>query len=227
MVNPMDSIKPPPPPLDLDNRPPTGTEETKKTGAPINLALPDSNPEQPTDTNKLVDDDPVSQKEIEEFLDNNPETRKIMQEMLDKMNQAGQPEKKDGSVFNMSDLFQALIDLGQALQGMATVKADQLNLITTKMSGYSREITQIPVVLSGENVAFSGSESDQNAKRANFNQAFGNMLEAIRANKGLEEDKAKKVQTIMQTMKDASQSFHDFLGTFLDLVRGIASKINR
>lgn len=129
--------------------------------------------------------------------------------------------------FSMYRLMMCLIELGQALQQMAVAVAGNLNNITAQMNAYAKKMTQIPVVLKDDIVFVPGDEKMDSERRANANQKFANMMEALRANKGLEEDKAKKKQTLLQTMKDASTQASDFLSAFCDLIRGIGSKINQ
>jgi uncharacterized protein YoxC len=136
------------------------------------------------------------------------------------------PAMKDPEVFTIQRLIASLIDLGQALQGMATAYAERLSKITEKLTAYSKMMTQIPVILKGD-MKFDDDSKTDSELRSNANQKFVNMLETVRANKGLEEDKAKKIQTMLQTMKDASTSTHDFIGSFIDLLRGISQKIMR
>jgi uncharacterized protein YoxC len=139
---------------------------------------------------------------------------------------ASDPSMDEPDVFTIQRLIKSLIDLGQALQQCATAYANRLAKITEKMNAYSKMLTQVPVVLK-DDVNYGGDDKEKSDRRANLNQKYGNMLESVRANKGLEEDKAKKVQTMMQTMKDAGQSVNDFIGSFIDLIRGILQKIAR
>lgn len=149
---------------------------------------------------------------------------------------ATDPSMGDKDVFSMQSLIACLINLGQVLQQVATVYANHLSKVTEKMNAYAKLMGQIPVVLEKDvdfdkESTISGTDEEKDRKRsqlrADLNQYYGNMLEAVRGNKGVEEDKAKRAQTIMQTMKDASQSTHDFIGTFIDLIRGIGQKTMR
>jgi tRNA C32,U32 (ribose-2'-O)-methylase TrmJ len=70
-------------------------------------------------------------------------------------------------------------------------------------------------------------ESAELAVRARMNQTFTDMLEAIRANKGVEEDKAKKVQALLQQIKDASAAQSDYINSLIDLLRSINQKVSR
>ena len=130
-------------------------------------------------------------------------------------------DSKDSTEFSMGSLIRSLIELAQVLQDVALVEAENMSKITEKMSLYSHKMNQIPVLKDADN---TGKGTHQNAT---LNQDYGNMLETLRANKGVEEDKAKKSQPTMQSLKDASQSAHEFIGTFLDLLQGISQKITR
>jgi hypothetical protein len=69
--------------------------------------------------------------------------------------------------------------------------------------------------------------ADERADRNSINKRFQSMLEALRANKGITEDQAKRAQALLQQMKDASSQTSDFIGSFLDLMRSISQKIQR
>jgi uncharacterized protein YoxC len=133
---------------------------------------------------------------------------------------ANYENKSDEEKFSIQRVIMSLIDLSQALQGAATALADRLSRITERMNAYAKKMSQVPVL--GDEIPFENSE-----KRANANQRFGVMLESIRAYKGIEEDAAKKVQTILQTIKDAGTSASDFVSSFLDVIRGISQKITQ
>lgn len=128
------------------------------------------------------------------------------------------------ATFNMGKLFIALSNLGQALNGLSVAYANSLNITSDQMNNYAKLMTQIPVVTKSD-IKFDGDDKADADKRAIFNQKFANMLEALRANKGVEEDKAKKIQTLMQSQKDAGQSFNDLLGSLIDgtnrIIQGI------
>lgn len=186
---------------------------------------------------------------VEELLAKNPKLKTAYDKLAAL---ASDPDIGDDEIFNVQKLILSLINLAEALKGAATAYADRLAKITEKLNAYAKLMNQIPVVL--ENDVYqpgtwidSGSlldgvfivdeeakkkRSDEEKRtlsenRATLNQKYGNMLEGARANKDIEQDKAKKIQTIMQTLKDADQSAHDFIGAFIDLFRGISQKIMR
>ena len=175
-----------------------------------------------------VDIDPITEEEdaIRKEIENDPKLKKLFGEIMENFS-----EEPPVVQFNMNRVVFILIALCQALQEAASVFADKLTKVTERLTAYSKKLTQVPVVLQSEGTTFSGIGDNQDQKykneadaRALVNQKFGNMLEAIRANKGLDEDKAKKIQTILQTMKDASASSSDFITAFIDLVRGLIFK---
>lgn len=164
--------------------------------------------------------------DINDLINQRPELKAAFTSLMALGNN---PDMGDSEIFTIQRLIASLINLGQALQQAATAYANKLAKVTEKMNAYSKMLGQVPVLLK-ENINYNnlGNDDTQRSQTlGNINQKFGNMLEAIRANKGMEEDKAKKIQTIMQTMKDAGQSANDFIGTFIDLLRGISQKIAR
>lgn len=102
------------------------------------------------------------------------------------------------------------------LSGFATAQPSENQVVASDASALLNLAKQLRL-----------NEVDARQVENRMNQKFGNMLEAIRANKGLEEDKAKKIQAVLQSMKNAEQSTNDFIGTFIDLVRDISQKIMR
>jgi hypothetical protein len=158
--------------------------------------------------------------DIDELMQNDPSLKTLYEKMVG--NYASQPSDNRNI---MNRIMRALMELNETLQKVAIAYADNLGKITEKLNGYSKLQIQIPVLTRGKDL-FMGGDSDQDrTDRGEVNQKFANMLEAIRANKGIEEDKAKKVNTILQSMKDAGQSASDFLTSFADLMRQIGSKI--
>jgi hypothetical protein len=135
-------------------------------------------------------------------------------------------EKSEEEVFTLAVLIRTLIALSQALQGAATAMAERLSRVTEKLNAYTKLQTQIPILTVGGPM-WGGDNQDDRDKRSEINGKFSNMLEAVRANKGMEEDKAKKIQTLLQSMKDAGTAASDFTGTFIDLIRTISTKITQ
>jgi hypothetical protein len=172
--------------------------------------------------NKVKGDEPPPT--IEELIAKDPKLKAAFDNLVVLANDPGFSED---DFFSMQRLIATLIDLGQALQQVATAYADRLAKVTDRMTAYSKMMGQIPVLTKDQvNWDKLGSDDQQRSQRlGTLNQKYGAMLETVRTNKGLEEDKAKKIQTIMQTMKDAGQSVNDFIGTFIDLLRGISQKI--
>jgi hypothetical protein len=68
---------------------------------------------------------------------------------------------------------------------------------------------------------------DVRADRSQLNQTFDHALELLRADKGVTEDKAKKVQALLQSMNDASGSQLEFMHSMIDLWSSISQKITR
>lgn len=169
----------------------------------------------------LIDDDPDF--DMATLLKERPDLREAI-ERFDKSLKVASKDPKD--TFNMAKLIACLIDLGQVLQQVATAYADKLTKTTAKMNYYSKQLSQIPVISDGEGI-YQGDSTTASNKRATLNQKLANMIEIVKANKGREEDAAKGIQTMLQSMKDAGQSINDFLGSFIDLLRGISQKINR
>jgi hypothetical protein len=56
---------------------------------------------------------------------------------------------------------------------------------------------------------------------------FASMLEALRANRAVKEDKAKQLQTLLQGTKDAASAQNDFISSFLEQMASIHVKILR
>jgi len=159
--------------------------------------------------------------DIDELIKNDPHLKALFDKLVKAFS-----EEPDEVKFSISQVVQSLIQLSQALSNAAVAYADRLSKITEKMNAYTKLQTQIPVVLKGgKDEVYGGDDDKSRAARSEANQKFANMLEAVRANKGLEEDKAKKVQTMLQGLKDGGTSSSDFVGSFIDLVRGIGSKI--
>jgi len=197
---------------DNDNVSNSGAEGIKK-----NENDPKTNDKESDKTKKgkVGEIDLFNDMDLETLFQKNPDLKKAFTNMS---NIVFDRNISNADTITMQELISCLIELGQALQKAAAVYANRLTKVTEKMNVYSKQMTQIPVVLKGD---VGGSDDD----RRNWNSSFSNMLEAVRANKGIEEDKAKKIQTFLQSMKDASQSANDFVGTFIDLLRGISQKI--
>lgn len=122
----------------------------------------------------------------------------------------------------VQDIIRSFINLTQILQQGIIIESERLSISTQLLNAYAKKMSQVPVILKDEIKEPGWDDKDQ---REGFNQKFGYALETMRAHKGLEEDRAKKGQTLLQAMKDASSSYSDFSSSFIDLVRGISQKI--
>lgn len=130
--------------------------------------------------------------------------------------------------YTLQDILMTLLDLNQTMQELAAALAGTLKTGTERLNAYTTLMTQVPVWSLDDYKAPDGtSTTDKLNMLGNINAKFANMLEAVRAHKGLEEDKAKKIQTLLQSTKDFSSKISDFFGAFVDLLRGISSTINR
>ncbi len=164
--------------------------------------------------------------DVNELLKNDPAYKKLYDKMV-----GNYAQQSSASLNIMSRVMNALMELNQVLSRVATIYADHLGKITEKLNAYSKLQTQIPVITDGMGFMDDTGDSTKDEKiredRGQINQKFGNMLEAIRANKGIEEDKAKKLNTILQAMKDAGQQASDFMTSFADMWRQVGSKISQ
>ncbi len=119
--------------------------------------------------------------------------------------------------FDLAILYKTLIDLGQALNGAATAKAKELNVISKTMGIYAEELSQVPTMTSADN-------KDKWSQTNTITQAT---TEKLRNWKALQDDYAKACQTTMTNFKDSYQSNEDVYSTTLDLTKNIGSKIMR
>jgi hypothetical protein len=98
-------------------------------------------------------------------------------------------------------------------------------------AAYAADLKELPVLLKGktelDKLKAEVDRTIPTQSLADINSKFGKMVETIRASKGIEEDRAKKLQTIMQRIKDSGQSASDYMGTLIELWRDIGSKISR
>lgn len=120
--------------------------------------------------------------------------------------------------FSLNRLIACLIDLCQVMQKMASAETMRLSVVTKKMSAYSQLLTQVPVLTTADT---------DSGTRDKYNPKYQAAQEAIRMNKSAEEDLAKQVQSLLQSVKDASQSIEDFIGTILNMMASISQKIAR
>lgn len=141
---------------------------------------------------------------------------KDLKEVIDRLNGILNSDPDGSTTFSMSKLIATLIDLCQVLQKMATAVTSHLSIVTKKMSAYSKQLLEVPLL--------SKEDTEHYQK---YNPFFTNAQEGIRINKTTEEDLAKQIQTILQSLKDASQAIEDFVGTILNMMASISQKISR
>lgn len=192
-ASPAPSIPTPPP----DHAGPSKTKGTDDKDHQQAAAVADSS----TDLNALAATADVNQSELqEEDLKNIMAKDANLKAVYDKLStKAADPtQMSDVSISSTNLLISSLINLSQALQMAATAYADRLEIITGKLTQLSKELSEIPT--------FSGDRA----------QLYGNMMSAINANKGMQEDLAKKVQGFMDSLKSSSQSTTDNIGTLLN-----------
>lgn len=144
-------------------------------------------------------------------------------------------EQPSNTKYDIMRVVQSLIDLGKVMQELAIVYAGCLSKSTARLTAINKQMKEIPVI-SVKDLRKAGlvkqSEIDKEDEinkgtAGTLTQAFGNAMEAMRAEKGLEEDFAKKLQVMMQSIKESGTQASDFVSTFLDLLRGISSKITQ
>lgn len=157
--------------------------------------------------------------DLNELLKNDPKLQGIFDNVLNSF--TDQPADE---VFSIQRVIRALIDLSQALQSAALAESDRLNKVTERLNLYAQMESQLPVI-TGTSLYPDSDKGRQDKQDANTR--FGTALESLRSNQGLEQDRAKKIQTILQTMKDAGSSVSDYIGSFTDLFRTISSKITQ
>lgn len=149
---------------------------------------------------------------INELMNNNKE----LKEVIERLNGILTSDPSNTTTFSLSRLIACLIDLCQVMQKMAAAETARLAIVTKKMSAYSKLLLQIPVLTSKDT-------GDYNK----LNPIYANAQEGVRINKTAEEDLAKQIQSILQSLKDASQSVEDFIGTILNMMASISQKISR
>lgn len=121
----------------------------------------------------------------------------------------------------MNRILRLLITLTKTMQGVAVSQANQLNLLTMLQQAYVQLQQKIPVVLKG-----SGLNVDDNG-RNDINTKFSIYMEAVRANRGMVDDAAKKLQALLNTTKESGTQFSDLLSTLLELMRGLIATLFR
>jgi|GEM_PF-2737797 len=156
----------------------------------------------------------------EELIMQDPALKELFNKLTETFVETTKEEK-----FSIGRVISLLIELSQALQTAATAFAERLSKITEKLNAYTILQTQITVL--GKEHAPGNDEKVQSEYISSINAKLSNMLEAIRNYRGMEEDKAKKVQTLLQGLKDGGSSASDFVTAFIDLLRGIGAKINQ
>jgi hypothetical protein len=65
---------------------------------------------------------------------------------------------------------------------------------------------------------------DNGLEREQFNRKINSTLETLRANKALQEDQAKQLQTLLQGMNDAASVQTDFINSFVEQMQSILVK---
>jgi hypothetical protein len=160
--------------------------------------------------------------DINELIKNDPKLKELYDKVVDAFSEKPVEEK-----FSIQRVIASLIELSQVLQGVVVAESTRMDKISKRISAYATMQASVPVITKDQGL-FAGQKDDQERDaRQTLNQKFGMDLEAVRANSGVDQDLAKKVQTLMQTIKDASTSVEDFIGSFTDLLRGISSKITQ
>lgn len=149
---------------------------------------------------------------LNELMKNNQELKEVM----DRLTGIITPDADPSTTFSLSRLIACLIDLCQVMQKMASAETARLSIVTKKMSAYSKLLLQVPLL-----------SSEDTKDKDKYNPLFTNAQEGIRINKGAEEDLAKQIQALLQSLKDASQSIEDFIGTILNMMASISQKISR
>lgn len=157
---------------------------------------------------------PTSSEDPQDLVNNDPKLKALFNQVVGNFKNLSNEE-----AFSVNKVLLSLIDLGQSLQAAATVQANRLEKLTEIMNGYATIQTQIPVLLK-KDIADDRERADVNAK-------FANMLDGIRATKGIYEDKSKKAQTMLQTLKDSGSQASDFVTEIMRIISGLVKKISQ
>ncbi len=198
-----------------------GTQISSYTQSAVHHSLSSSDEakERVGTTSQTVTDPQEVAQNLDEMIKNNP----ALQGIFDSIVKSTSVEGDEAKLVTMQLLIQALIDLSQALQKMATANAARLTLDSQMMSAYSTQMSQVPVATASDVTFSKDSSTNQNMLQI-YNQKMGNIQQIIQNNKGLVEDDAKRVQTLLQSSQDSAQSVNDFISSFIDLWRMMPGK---
>ncbi len=140
---------------------------------------------------------------------------------------------KNTTRFNIQRLMQSLIELIQILQSVAAVAALTLSNDTDAINNYTKALAQISPLTKGQMTFQQGGKDGNDAEKNNSammgdaNQKLNTMVQYILAYKSQHEDRAKRHQTGISTLKEGSSSIAEFFSSFIDLLRAILQKIFR
>lgn len=134
----------------------------------------------------------------------------------------------------LNRLIQLLISMVTTLQGVAVAQSGRLKFTTSFQQAYTALQTQIPVFLKGDDnllgksMQGSAPASTQATDRNTLNASFNSILtDNLRNLRGLQEDKAKQIQTNLNQTNDAVNQQTDLTTSFLQQLNSLLSSIFR
>jgi Zn-dependent oligopeptidase len=194
----------------MDNIPTSSVRSDYRSAAdpPTSTSSPPATSISLDSSDKLLD----SSDELLDAINSDPAAKRAFEEIVETLT-----PKDDEETFSIAQILHLLIELSQVMQTAAIAYAERLTKITEKMNEYTTLQKQVPMI--------SREVMTDQADRDQYNSLLTSTLDIIRTNKGIEEDKSKKITTLMQGLKDGGASMSDILSGFIDLIRGISAKI--
>jgi len=150
---------------------------------------------------------------LDELLANNP----ALKASFDRL--AGVSSKQtDEEVFSINTLYRNFIALTKSLQEISTVYANRLTKTTEKINALSDMMNAIEYVDDTEYKGYGGKATDTNQRLSAY-------IEKARIEKDKQSGYAQSTTTLMQTLKDATQTCEEGLSTNLSIMQRIMDQI--
>lgn len=126
----------------------------------------------------------------------------------------------------LADIYKAIIDLTQAVQGLVAELTKQLTIQSNILSEYAFRQTQIQLQ-SAAGIDPTDKDAGVNMQKiANANQIITNRGDALKSNQSITEELSKKVQVILQSLNDLRSKLTQTLEELLQNANSLASKIH-
>lgn len=131
----------------------------------------------------------------------------------------------DDVQITIQEILYLLMSVVKTVQGLAASLAESLKPVTERLNIYTKLKTQVKIYTSNDKKPDGTAYGPE--QLTELNNKAGRLVETLGAFAGLEGDKAKELQTKLQTVNEFAKKVQDFFSAFIDLLRAIFTKITQ